>query len=183
VSETGIKESDIGPTLIANGYDINCKENLVYLPSTLEGACHLSVQLHRSDHTFKDPGADGVHSRGYHEVVTDLLDDLMDKMDVCDLPIEKRRKRVTRKMKNISRTMLDGISSFDLALTSIYKSFEDEADAHGCRNAQTIPGHGKVKKPCQYHRDHIGRKHRFGKSSPDVTIEFEKTRYELELGR
>jgi hypothetical protein len=61
-----VKLEDI---LIARGYNIDTLANLVVLPCTLPGACHLRVQLHRGNHT----GGDDDHPVRYHLYVAGLL--------------------------------------------------------------------------------------------------------------
>ena len=53
ISEEGVNKSGTGNTLKTRGYDINEINNLVFLPSTPAGACHLGLQLHRGDHTYE----------------------------------------------------------------------------------------------------------------------------------
>ncbi len=46
-------DDDLKEMLIDKGYNINYLGNLVGIPATFKGACHLGVQVHRSDHKFK----------------------------------------------------------------------------------------------------------------------------------
>src|SRR5690606_11536965 len=65
ISSKGVQMAGMGRQLAGLGYDINVLENLVLLPSSLQGACHLKVQLHRGDHKYTDDD----HPFSYHEVV------------------------------------------------------------------------------------------------------------------
>lgn len=77
---------EVAEQLREYGYNINHLPNLVFLPCTLEGACHLGVQPHRGNHTTKvmgknvsiDPDSqagnpehynDDAEGRNYHEMV------------------------------------------------------------------------------------------------------------------
>lgn len=88
ISISGMKKSGLSSQVETTGYDINHPKNCVFLPSTLKGACHLKVQVHKSAHTnvvFGDD-ADSAHShkvrgKNYHDFVSDLLIDIKDELD------------------------------------------------------------------------------------------------------
>ncbi|WP_115618441.1 AHH domain-containing protein [Chromobacterium vaccinii] len=77
ISEKGVNQSLIGHWLIKVGYDINILPNLALIPSTLQGACHLGVQPHKSGHTIpSDPGEwddDNMHPQSYHDLIAKQL--------------------------------------------------------------------------------------------------------------
>lgn len=68
VSAEAIKISKLGNSLKNKGYVIDSLSNLVGFPSTLPGACHLGIQLHRGDHIISRPGEEP-----YHKYVSSLL--------------------------------------------------------------------------------------------------------------
>ena len=43
LSGEGVRQSKIGARLVKWRYDINTEKNLVFIPSTLQGACYLGV--------------------------------------------------------------------------------------------------------------------------------------------
>ncbi|PLK46934.1 AHH domain-containing protein [Uliginosibacterium sp. TH139] len=71
ISATAMKESGLADKIRKFGYDINLLDNLVFLPSTLQGACHLGVQPHRGNHTapILDSYDDDEHPLSYHKMV------------------------------------------------------------------------------------------------------------------
>src|SRR5690606_37771760 len=80
VSAKGVQLAQMGRKLEQLGYNINVLENLVLLPSTLQGACHLKVQLHRGDHTHEDDD----HPISYHRKVKAEITTLERFLDECD---------------------------------------------------------------------------------------------------
>jgi len=69
ISCTAVEKSGLGDLLIKAGYNINDWPNLVFLPSTLQGACHLKVQVHRGDHTASHKDSDKDHLPSYHKMI------------------------------------------------------------------------------------------------------------------
>lgn len=138
LSKKGVRDSGLKSKLEHLGYDINDKNNLVLLPCTLKGACHLAVQLHRGNHTAlarvdlhnDDDDDDGIHGISYHVFVRQTLNRIKRKLDEGDL-CEMRSGRVQRLLDRKSRTVLSMIANFVLPLTSIHESFEPDA-ASGC---------------------------------------------------
>jgi len=60
LSQKGIADTGASAIKIKNmGYNMNRAGNLVALPSTLQGACHLGVQPHRGNHSFTEEAHEG----------------------------------------------------------------------------------------------------------------------------
>jgi A nuclease family of the HNH/ENDO VII superfamily with conserved AHH len=171
VSKKGVKMSFLKSDLEHLGYDINVSENLVLLPCTLKGACHLKVQLHRGNHTA--PVEADLHgivaaddddaSMSYHMVVTGMLATV--KLDIergkdCQ-PGHDLQKDINR----LSATLLKGIQTFAIPLTSISKSFFPGVGS-GCCGVDSTPeakakldgiAKGGTRPTCPKGRDHLGQ--------------------------
>lgn len=171
LSKSGVRTSGLKGDLEHLGYDINVKENLVLLPCSLKGACHLGVQLHRGNHTAtavidirsgEDPinDSDSVHELSYHAAVVTLLQRMRLRRNRGRL-CESLRPRIQRDMDALSATLLQMIQTFMIPLTSIHTSFRLGA-ASGCCNSDTTgdaarqleaPGANPV---CASRRNHSG---------------------------
>ncbi len=113
------------------GYDIDDIDNLVALPNDYWGACHLEIQLHRSDHRNATTDDDG-HDIDYHRFVGNLINfkfRAIDFDDYCD------SKKLQKKMNRISADILDEIADFKISLTEgeISDNFES-GEKTGCRD-------------------------------------------------
>ncbi len=134
ISAKGVSMSGLGPSLKAQGFDINELKNLVLIPCTLQGACHLGVQLHRGNHTYHDDE----HPRSYHLEVSDRIKKLENKMDdYC-----ARKKSVQGLLNSQSKKILKAVSDFKLPLTAIFESFK-VGNSTGCANATNVGAHNK----------------------------------------
>jgi hypothetical protein len=186
ISAKSVRLARLSNRLRDLGYDINTTSNLVFLPCTLQGACHLGVQLHRGDHSHVDADAfddDELHKKPYHVRVKKKLVRRFKKQEKKGLCSKNRhmiRKRVQKVMNRLSQKILHDIQSYDLKLTSIATNFDVEGG--GCRGVDTVPLARKAKDPCE-----VGRNH----SSPQGTHQghqnnnFRKPRgrYKLRAGR
>jgi len=139
LSTKGVKDSGHYDELKAYNYNINLAGNLVALPSTLQGACHLKVQLHKGDHTtlMDTNDNDGEHPRAYHRFITGLV------KKACTT-INKRCDEQKQKLKGVQRYMdyhsllvLRDIGNFRLPLTSVYKAFSPRGV--GCLGVTSVP--------------------------------------------
>ena len=149
MSAKGVKDSELGSQLKSMGYDINVLKNLVLIPCTLPGACHLGVQLHRGNHTFED---DNIHPRSYHREVTErirALESEMDKKCSKNKPIQGLINKESAKILNL-------VNKFKLPLTKIYFAFETSGQYKdiGCANTKKIPDHNKDNR-CNSDRHHF----------------------------
>ncbi|MFA0114338.1 AHH domain-containing protein [Vibrio sp. 10N.261.46.E11] len=155
VSKNGVIKSGKKSILEAYGYDINLAGNLVALPSTLGGACHLKVQLHRGNHTtpIEDNDNDKVHPMSYHTYVKKMLKpavrEIKTKCKTNDI------QKVQAYLNLHSQVILDDISSFRLPLTRVFKAFE--SGAVGClgeKEVGSLANKIKLNIPCTCDRVH-----------------------------
>lgn len=174
LSKQGVKKTGTGEKLKSYGYDINLPGNLVALPCTLEGACHLQVQLHRGNHpTVIDTNDnDKEHPKGYHIEVTELVEEAYKTISKrCE---NQGNPGVQRYMDYHSLLILRRVSSFDLPLTRVAKAFK--RGGVGCLGTTTVPELDlKLKahpKECQCNE----RKH-------DKFSTFKEVPYNLERGK
>lgn len=146
ISAKGISLSGLDWKLKEYSYFINNIENLVFIPCTLPGACHLGVQLHLGDHTFQDDD----HPRSYHSDVSDRIKRLEEKMDKrCE-----KKKPIQGLIDKESIKILRSVSNFELPLTKIFRYFQvNDKNTVGCGNARTINQHSNQN--CDASRDHF----------------------------
>ena len=145
ISKKSIKDK-IDPKIklgLKKGYDIDDLGNLVSLPNDYWGACHLEVQLHRSDHKKAKKNDDG-HDIDYHRYVGKLINTELSTVDfdeICD------SKKIQKKMNDISKDILEEITDFEISLTEeeISDNFRKEDDfgnkvETGCRDIGSRDG-------------------------------------------
>ncbi|MCB0836682.1 MAG: AHH domain-containing protein [Bacteroidetes bacterium] len=116
------------------GYDINKKENGVWLPSIMAIACQLGIPLHR-----------GGHPPSYYRLVRADVKLVMDKAakgGYCP----SNYKNMIKKLDSISSDMLDQIKSFSALLTVDAKDYKKGPNSIGCAGVQSISG--KPNKKC-----------------------------------
>lgn len=172
ISADGVKRSGMGTKLVKHGYDINVLKNLVFLPSTLQGACHLGVQPHRGNHSaVSDPGPDvqspdrgeggsyddDAHPVSYHELIKQRVLRLV---SLIDRECEGKSDTGTlaqEKMDDLSRDialMIYGRPS-RARLTRIADSFL-LGHPTGCAGVDSVERHTDSKK-CPMSRNHQER--------------------------
>ena len=151
ISTTAMKLSDLGPKLRKFGYDINELQNLVLLPCTLQGACHLGVQPHRGNHTAAledQPYKDDDHPRRYHIMVKDKLLDLQMGLQK-DCPgylggpkVVEARLKVKRQLDDLSSEILVDVQRNPrrAPLTKVALSFQPGNPA-GCCGVDSTATH------------------------------------------
>jgi len=151
ISHKGLEDTGLGEKIKKKGYDINTVKNLVFLPSTHQGACHLGVQLHRGNHP--NSGSDKNHPDGYHIQVKKLVNKKSKKINSCTTGDIKQE--VCNMMNKISFEILKRIAAFESTyqLTKIYKSFHPENN-DGCKNTSTADKHRSSMSYCELNRDH-----------------------------
>lgn len=145
ISKKSIKKkvnTQIRLGLKQKGYDIDDLGNLVSLPNDYWGACHLEIQLHRSDHRNATTGDDG-HDIDYHRYVGNLINTELRTVDfdeICD------GKIIQKKMNQISTRILKQIRKFEISLTEeeISENFESEK-LSGCRDIGSRGGIDKYR--------------------------------------
>ncbi|MBT0964172.1 AHH domain-containing protein [Denitromonas iodatirespirans] len=185
ISAEGVKKSGLGNDLVRFGYDINVLDNLVYIPSTLQGACHLGVQPHRGDHRapVEGDGFDDDRKRpdSYHDMVKLRVAELERLLtDKCPAEDPDRRRTIRRKMDEISKKIanLIQIVPSKAPLTRIAKHFEPKSKI-GCGGVDSIPNHSG--QPCPVERHHRSQQGP-GQKSEQIIYRKDKP-YQLKVGR
>ena len=169
-SKDKISKADIE----ALGYDINALNNLVFIPSTLPGACHLKVQLHRGNHVAGFEEEDDFEPKKYHNAVKRLISDVIIKIDkgkYCQKPKQFLQKDLDKKSKYI----LQKIEGFDWKLTSMCESFHPSSNTGCCNETSTTKGQSAYtsNKTCSKNRNH----------APDISWETPRNGYKLKVGQ
>ena len=144
------------------GYEINVVKNLVFIPSTLQGACLLRVQPHRGNHTARDaPDIDGNREPSYHEKILAELRTLMPRLErECGKPGVNMKSFTHEKLDGLSRIVANRIQNkpSEAKLTKLFENFQPN-NPKGCGGAKaSVNDPSKPKCP-------IGRNHT-GKSAP-----------------
>jgi hypothetical protein len=161
LSKKGVKRSGLKSELEHLGYDIDALENLVLLPCTLQGACHLGVQLHRGNHTTTadfsiDNDDDDLHGLVYHLAVKKLLkavESAVKRGKLCD----DSARKIQAKVDGVSNKILGMIAAFTLPLSSIHENFPPLPGRPGCRGRDTVPLAQDARNNCPVGRNHRGR--------------------------
>ncbi|WP_419812949.1 type VI secretion system tube protein TssD [Bacterioplanoides sp.] len=117
------------------GYDINCKENGVMLPSRMDMACQLGVPLHLGNH---DEGEANYKNKkiAYTKGCRKLLEEIeknIKKNEYCDDPDE-----ILDEINKRSKLILKYLSGFDWTLTKDGRDY-DKKSTSGCGNQYTLP--------------------------------------------
>jgi hypothetical protein len=189
ISATGMHRSKLSDKIRKFGYDINLLENLVFLPSTLQGACHLGVQPHRGNHTAiveRDSYDDDDHPMDYHDMVAARIRRLELGL-TKDCPgymggakeVEARHK-VKRQLDELSQEILVDIQKKPrkAPLTKISMFFQT-GNPIGCAGTDSTIGHS-ADHVCSVERDHEKRQGP-GQRSESITYRSNRT-YPLKLG-
>ncbi|PQJ55978.1 hypothetical protein BTO01_22250 [Vibrio jasicida] len=162
ISEKAIAgcESDLQEILIDKGYDINSLDNLVGIPATFRGACHLGVQVHRGDHKFSKNQFEEIKNFNYHREVKKLIVASKEEILQCNWTTEKvqgKRHIHEKIMDPISQEILDDIIDFSLPLTSIHSNFNRKNKPYvGCGQAEKVGSVNAHDKHCQSNGKHFG---------------------------
>jgi hypothetical protein len=151
LSRDGVKRSGFSKELEKRGYDINHLKNLVFIPSTLQGACHLEVQPHRGNHTaeFFEEDDETMHPKTYHALIKQMVKTAFLKghlKDEC-----KGSVKVQKVMNELSEKVLDLIQNGQAKLTNVAEHFDHDSKT-GCAGQDSISGF-KVA-DCPKKRDH-----------------------------
>lgn len=173
------------------GYDINAVENLVFIPSTPQAACHLEVQLHRGNHGSPDPDAiddDGEHPRNYHDAVADAVRDVarkLEKKDICKENPEKRARAAQKALDRAARKIIDLVNSYSLTLSNVATYFAPQGKKfqnanRGCANADTVDAMRKSTAVCSSERNHEQRQ---ASNQRSEEITYRKKEYSLKAGQ
>ena len=195
ISAIGVELALKSDDLRQLGYDINDLNNLVFIPCTLQGACHLRTQLHRGDHKKDDPfgmpdpdaaDSDNDHPPFYHLKIKKKVKNLFIEHNLC----KSNTKQVQDIMNELSGLLLKKINDFSLHLTAISTNFKSGNE--GCMGVDNVPSE-KDKNyqslratKCPVGRDHQLRtdhQHTHGPHQKNEKITYKKGKYTLEAGK
>lgn len=135
-----------------NGYNINCGDNLVTLPSCLATACELAVPLHRSNH-YGNPEREGFidvdesEPGQYHKAVKEELDILYEQIVNGDLCRSGPDGAIRTAMEDSAKTILELVCGWTLLLTK-HGRFFDPRSKKGCCGRSTLRGAGPNSPNC-----------------------------------
>ena len=147
ISAEGMKRSRLGKKIEQFGYDINLLPNLVFIPCTLQGACHLGVQPHRGNHSAvivdQDNYDDDTEPNSYHKMIGNRVRELA-------LPLSKECPGDKETKSGVVKQKLDKLCQ-DVAvliqrkpneapLTAIAKEFARSSHI-GCGGVDSVPVH------------------------------------------
>lgn len=188
VSSEAIKLSKTETFLKDSNYQINNLSNLVFLPATLPGACHLEVQLHRGNHISttkeQDDDDDDKHPISYHKKVADLLGRVKKQTyKECTDSRKDIDKAFQKQMSNLSKKILIKVNQFKFPLSPIMDSFKPDASV-GCGNCVNVKEHQLDASQCHSKRDHHDQQHPKFKSGkfPQMITRTKKT-YQTKAGQ
>ena len=176
LSKAAAKRSGAKLILESYGYDINKLENLVALPCTFAGACHLGVQLHRGDHTSSSNNDDDdEHNDSYHDHVQKIIVNAIENIENnCEGGDDKK---VQDRMNKKSKTVLDDIIDYRIRLTRVHIWFKEKNS--GCN------GLGKINEKFSID-DLVKSKDNTNNNCDREHAEFElfpKQKYNLKIGK
>lgn len=178
-------------------YNINTTKNLVYLPYTLQGACHLGVQPHRGDHSAKvsqdmfDDDSDVPDT--YHKKVRNRLSELAPLInkscpgDCSKAELSKLVEKVGDRLNGVSLMTLQMIQNIppEAPLTKLYQYFQP-GHSVGCAGVDSVNGHGKNHEDHAKHRCGVGRNHlknqRVGQDKENI-LYVSDGKYQLKVGQ
>ena len=142
------------------GYNINAAENLVFIPSTLQGACLLQVQPHRGNHSATDaPDVDGNRDPAYHARVREQLDLILPILEKqCCKPGVNMLQETREKLNKLSNMFIKKIQRkpSEAKLTKLYANFQP-GNLKGCGGAKDSVN-DPSKPVCPVHRNHTGKR-------------------------
>lgn len=146
ISGEGMKQSGIGKKVEEFGYNINLLPNLVFIPCTLQGACHLEVQLHRGNHTVsQDEYDDDSEPKNYHALISEMIISLrLPLNNECIGRKNSNLDKVVNELNGLSKNILKLIQKkpAEAPLTRIADNFSP-GSMHGCGGVDSIGLHKK----------------------------------------
>ena len=182
ISADGVKRSGLGKELAQFGYDINLLPNLVFVPCTLQGACHLGVLPHRGNHTaivMEDD--DDAEPIDYHKMVGKRVRELERLLtDNCPADNPHRREEINKQMNKLSSLILGLIQNTPTRapLTTIAASFSVNNEI-GCGGVDSVMLH-RSSSCCSVGKNHEKRQ---GKNQKNENIIYKKqTSFKLKVG-
>jgi hypothetical protein len=160
ISAKGVSLSDRGPKLEDFGYDINHHDNLVFLPSSLKGACMLQVQPHRGDHTAKSIltlDNDKDREDSYHFLVSTAVNETYRHIGgICGSDMSRVKAETQKAMDKLSAKFIRDIQRkpSEVRLTKISEHFVP-GNSRGCGGMTSV--NDVPKTACPNHRNHTGQ--------------------------
>ncbi|GAA4737620.1 AHH domain-containing protein [Flavisolibacter ginsenosidimutans] len=112
------------------GYNINCIENGIFLPSDMAVACTLRIPLHRGNHSATEAGESMNYVDGVKGMIDPVKDAAMNK-EFCDNP-----KEIISRLNQISKTIWNLVEDFAWTLT--YDGFDYVGGMKGCMNMDSL---------------------------------------------
>lgn len=175
LSQEGIEISELGTKLVQFGYEIDDLENLVFLPCTLQGACHLGIQPHRGDHASasarrparrfpgrnedidEDDYDDDDHPYSYHRMVSRNVKTLVARLEKKCSGRPNTSSNFVEALHGLSQSILMTIYGRpdEARLTSIADHFK-KGNAVGCGGVDNVGLH-KAESHCHTGRNHLGQ--------------------------
>jgi hypothetical protein len=121
------------------GYDINCRENGVFLPSEMMLACHLNKPLHRRGHSAGHGGGkeeDNVETKSYPKAVMKELDKIQKKIQQFECN-KNKGKKIIKELNDLSSRIFNYVSEFTWTIT--YDGFDYKPkNKIGCSNCSSL---------------------------------------------
>lgn len=130
-------------------YNINCKKNGVFLPTSMKVACHLSIPVHRGSH--KSGRLAEFNSASYVTEVKKMVESArnsLKKAQAC----KKKQKDAISQFNEISEEIFKNIKEFTWSITSDGFHYKGGKDEHpiGCGNNENISKKRDEKKKEKY---------------------------------
>lgn len=166
--------------LDASRYNMNFVDNLVFLPSTFQGACHLQIQPHKSGHEWKD--SDTKKKASYHRNVSKLLftaERYADKE--CVGQNASNANDLVDEMKSVSLQIMDLVQNFHkkYRLSQVAQHFTP-GNHVGCSGADLMGDHND-EFTCPVDRNHCSN---HGSDQSDENISYvSNSPYVLMIGK
>lgn len=185
ISAEGMKRSGLGKKIEKFGYDINMLNNLVFIPCTLQGACHLGVQPHRGNHTAainQDDYDDDLEPGSYHDLIGQRLKDLhLPLAKACQGADDARVHEIQHKLDVLSADIVEMIQRKPSAapLTNIAKYFSPKHPV-GCGGVDSVGCHRGIE-PCAVGRVHSNNRRGPAQKDENITYHSEQP-YKLKPG-
>lgn len=159
ISAKGMVLSGLADKFADFGYDINLEDNLVFIPSTLQGACLLGVQPHRGNHTapsIDNPDRDSDRQPSYHTRVAGMLNEAFDTIDeLCGGDGVNIRRNTQKVLNGLSTRIISFIQNKPemLPLTKLHSHFPSRSK-RGCGGVDYV-NDPRATEICPVGRDHV----------------------------
>jgi len=168
ISRKALLDSSIENRLEDFKYDIDNVDNIALIPCTLQGACHLNVQLHRGNH----PGVlradngnnddDSEHPKSYHKDIKVRINELKKSIEKGKYCESNKYKKILQMMNELSEDIAIDINNHELALTNISENFGSgsKSNGKGCCDGESVKDTRKntYADSCSSKRDHYNNK-------------------------